>query len=116
MPQGPETPQPSPAAGGEAGLPNPSARLTAFVRGGVQGVGFRWWVRGLALELGLVGHAANLSDGRVEVVVEGPRGACASLLTALGEQPSAKARPGRVAGVGHHWAEPRGIGLGFTER
>ncbi len=48
-------------------------RLTAWVRGRVQGVGFRWWTRARALELGLAGWALNLSDGRVEVVAEGPR-------------------------------------------
>ena len=48
-------------------------RLTAFVRGEVQGVGFRWWTRARALELGLAGFASNLPDGRVQVVAEGPR-------------------------------------------
>ncbi len=43
-------------------------RLTAWLRGRVQGVGMRWWVRSRALELGLVGTATNLDDGRVEVV------------------------------------------------
>ena len=42
-------------------------RLTAFVHGHVQGVGFRWFTRAKALELGLVGTATNLTDGRVEV-------------------------------------------------
>ena len=45
-------------------------RLTAFVKGRVQGVGFRWWTRARALELGLNGSATNLADGRVDVVVE----------------------------------------------
>ena len=57
--------------------PTPSAghrRATLFVKGHVQGVGFRWWTRSRALELGLVGHARNMSDGRVEVVAQG-RGA-----------------------------------------
>src|SRR6185437_9861362 len=47
------------------------ARLTAWVRGRVQGVGFRWWVRRNALELGLIGMAENLVDGRVKIVAEG---------------------------------------------
>jgi acylphosphatase len=46
-------------------------RMTAWVHGHVQGVGFRWWTRCRALELGLTGHAANLPDGRVEVVAAG---------------------------------------------
>ena len=40
-------------------------RLTAWVHGRVQGVGFRWWTRSRALELGLTGYAANRPDGRV---------------------------------------------------
>src|SRR5450432_3186048 len=46
-------------------------RATIFVRGRVQGVGFRWWARARALELGLVGFARNLDDGRVEICAEG---------------------------------------------
>ena len=40
-------------------------RAAIFVRGRVQGVGFRWWTRARALELGLSGFARNLTDGRV---------------------------------------------------
>jgi len=54
-------------------------RLTAWVSGRVQGVGFRWWTRSQAEQLGLVGTASNLPDGRVEVVAEGPRTACERL-------------------------------------
>ena len=45
-----------------------TVRLTARVRGLVQGVGFRWFARTRALDLGLVGSAENLPDGRVLVV------------------------------------------------
>ena len=34
-------------------------RATIFVQGRVQGVGFRWWVRARALELGLTGSPAT---------------------------------------------------------
>ncbi|WP_067793702.1 acylphosphatase [Actinomadura formosensis] len=89
-------------------------RLTAWVRGRVQGVGFRWWVRSRALELGLAGSASNLSDGRVEVVAEGPRGRCRQLLDLLGgDTPS---RPGKVTGVAERWSAPRGEAPGFVER
>ena len=81
-------------AGGAAPCPDEPARLTAWVHGRVQGVGFRWWVRSRALELGLVGSAANLADGRVEVVAEGPRPACEALLAAL------RTDPGRPVGYG----------------
>lgn len=90
-------------------------RMNAFVRGQVQGVGFRWWVRSRALELGLAGHAANLSDGRVEVVAEGERAACLRLLGLLREDPSSSGRPGQVSGVVERWSAVRGA-AGFVER
>ena len=88
------------------------ARLTAWVRGRVQGVGFRWWVRSAALELGLLGMAENLIDGRVKVVVEGHRDNCAALLARL-ESPGA---PGHVVQVTHRWDQARGGLAGFVER
>jgi acylphosphatase len=86
------------------------ARLTAWVKGRVQGVGFRWFVRSRASELGLVGTATNLADGRVEVVAEGPRAGCEALLAAL------SSGPGRVDHVGSFWDAPRGGLAGFRER
>lgn len=91
---------------------DPSARVTAWVRGRVQGVGFRWWTRARALELGLVGSATNLEDGRVEVVAEGPRGACEQLLARL----RGPGTPGRVTGVTERWSPPRADLTSFTER
>jgi acylphosphatase len=88
------------------------ARVTAWVHGRVQGVGFRWWVRARALELGLAGSAANLPDGRVEVVAEGPRRACQALLDAL----NGPGAPGRVRRVVERWGQPRGEITGFVER
>ncbi|MGW5052150.1 acylphosphatase [Actinokineospora sp. NPDC004072] len=87
-------------------------RMTAFVRGQVQGVGFRWWTRARALELGLVGWARNTADGRVEVVAEGPRAGCDALLAAL----TSGRTPGRVDGVVERWAEAKGGLAGFRER
>lgn len=117
-------PEPSGAAGAGA------ARLQAFVDGDVQGVGFRWWAGSTARELGLVGHAANLPDGRVEVSAQGPRDACERLLRLL--EPAsggdgggsgldrlrrwAGRRPGRVTAVTHEWLAPdRGL-QAFEER
>lgn len=88
-----------------------NGRLTVWVRGHVQGVGFRWWVRARALELGLVGSATNLDDGRVEVVAEGPRADLDRLLVLLGGH-----TPGRVTGVVHRFGEPHGGLSGFRER
>ena len=41
--------------------------------GRVQGVGFRFGVRQIAEGFAVAGHAANLSDGRVEVLLQGER-------------------------------------------
>lgn len=87
-------------------------RLTAWVHGSVQGVGFRWWTRSRALELGLVGSARNLTDGRVEVVAEGPKEHCERLLVAL----RSGASPGRVDHVVDRWSAVRGGIEGFVER
>src|SRR3954469_22014979 len=91
-------------------------RLTVFVRGRVQGVGFRWWTRARALELGLSGFARNTSDGRVEVVAEGPRDALERLLDLLREEPTSPRRPGHVSTVSTpSWSDARGES-GFRER
>jgi acylphosphatase len=87
-------------------------RLTAWVRGRVQGVGFRWWTRARALELGLVGSASNLVDGRVEVVAEGSKKSCQKLLELLRGPDT----PGRVDSVIERWSEPKGGLAGFVER
>jgi acylphosphatase len=87
-------------------------RLNAWVRGHVQGVGFRWWTRSRALELGLVGSASNLRDGRVEVVAEGPKDVCEQLLAALRSGET----PGRVDAVVERWSAARGGLNGFIER
>jgi acylphosphatase len=88
------------------------ARLTAWVAGRVQGVGFRAWVRHRASELGLAGSATNLDDGRVEIIAEGRESDCRALLTEL----SGGTAPGRVTRVTQRWSEPRGQLSGFVER
>ena len=49
--------------------------MKVYVRisGQVQGVGFRYAVRGKMNELGIVGWAENLPDGRVEAEFEGEK-------------------------------------------
>jgi acylphosphatase len=71
-------------------------RATIFVRGRVQGVGFRWWTRARALELGLVGFARNMADGRVEICAQGSPEAIQRLLDLIREEPSTTSRPGHV--------------------
>ncbi|MFC6061422.1 acylphosphatase [Streptomyces ochraceiscleroticus] len=92
---------------------NEDVRLTAWVRGRVQGVGFRWFTRANALRIGrLVGFAINREDGRVQVVAEGPRERCEELLEWLRTGDT----PGRVDGVSEIWDTPRGGYDGFAIR
>ena len=77
----------------------------------MQGVGFRWWTRSRALELGLTGQARNLPDGRVAVTAEGDREACESLLALL----NGGGTPGRVTAVMDHWDAATGAFTGFVE-
>jgi acylphosphatase len=46
-------------------------RLHVVVRGRVQGVGFRWFVREAARRRNLAGWVRNRQDGAVEVMAEG---------------------------------------------
>ncbi len=88
-------------------------RLTAWVRGRVQGVGFRWWTRATALEIGgLTGYASNLADGRVEIVAEGSGERCGRLLEWLRDGDT----PGRVDGVTEIWGAARGGYADFRTR
>ena len=91
---------------------NEAVKLSAWVHGRVQGVGFRWWTRARALELGLSGYATNKADGRVHVVAQGPRADCETLLDLL----RGGSTPGRVDTVVEDWA-PAGAPInGFQER
>ena len=72
-------------------------RAVIRVDGYVQGVGFRWWVQGVARELGLVGHAKNLLDGRVEVDAQGPSDALGTLIRRLIEQQALVEETGDMA-------------------
>lgn len=62
--------------------------LHVRVRGRVQGVGFRWFVREEARRLGLSGWVMNLSDGAVEVVAGGESASVTRLRRALEVGPS----------------------------
>ena len=93
-------------------MPETEVRLTAWVHGYVQGVGFRWWTRARALELGLSGYACNRADGRVQVVAQGPRAACQRLLDLL----RGGNTPGGVDDVVADWSAAAEPMRGFTER
>ena len=70
------------------------------VRGRVQGVGFRWWARGLATELGIEGSVRNLVDGSVEVMARGDAASLEGLEARLAKGPPF-ARVDRVEPLGY---------------
>lgn len=88
------------------------ARLTATVRGKVQGVGFRAWIRHRALALNVVGTATNLPGGEVELVAEGERKQLVLLADALQDA----AAPGNVTDVTIAWEPPKGMPDSFLEQ
>jgi len=79
-------------------------KLEATVSGVVQGVGFRYFVYRTARELGLVGWARNLPDGRVQVVAEGDRGTLEVFIKELKAGP----RFASITDLALRWAEPEG--------
>lgn len=77
----------------------------AIVRGRVQGVFFRAFVRSRANSLGLTGYARNLADFRsVEVHAEGERAKLEELLQSLYQGP----RGARVEKVEVSWGDYSG--------
>lgn len=66
-----------------------------FVRGRVQGVGYRYFAQKSASGLGLTGYARNLDDGRVEVYAVGPEEKLSQLAGLLHKGPT--------------WADVRGV-------
>ena len=94
-----------------AGSASPS-RVRAVVRGIVQGVGFRFFVRRQAASLGLSGYVRNQHDGSVEVVAEGDRRSLDHLLRALERGPSGA----EVDDVQTEWGAGSGTFSGFQIR
>ncbi len=81
-----------------------SGRVHILVSGLVQGVCFRAATRERANALGLAGFVRNLSDGRVEIVAEGPRAALQALAAWARRGP-----PGsRVEAAATKWDKPTG--------
>jgi acylphosphatase len=76
--------------------------LYVAVRGRVQGVGFRWFVRERARALGLTGWVRNRRDGAVEVLAVGDDSALQRLRSLLRSGPDGA----RVSDVEDQGAEP----------
>ena len=62
-----------------------TVRYVAKAAGRVQGVGFRMYVRENASKLGLRGWVMNMSDGTVEMEVQGPSGSVDRLFEIIQE-------------------------------
>lgn len=87
-------------------------RFEATVRGYVQGVGFRFFVRRQAQALRLAGWVENLPDGDVFVVAEGDRSDLLQLADLLHSGPS----EAEVQDVEIAWQPYSGSLAGFEVR
>jgi acylphosphatase len=76
-------------------------RAHLLIKGRVQGVGFRWFVSDIATSFGLTGWTKNLSDGRVETLFEGDRGAIEAAIERCAEGP----RSAIVSEIEVNWDE-----------
>lgn len=77
----------------------------------MQGVGFRYTVRNLALQFNVRGYVRNLSDGRVELVMEGPEGEMSGLLEEIKRR-----MVGHIDSVTIERSDPTGEFQGFAIR
>ena len=84
-------------------------RLQIYYEGAVQGVGFRYTVKTLAVGFEVVGMVRNLPDGRVELIVEGAKDELSAFQQAI-----------RESELGHFiqkeavdWTEPQAGMRGF---
>lgn len=79
-------------------------RITANIRGRVQGVSFRYYTLDEAERLGLVGWVRNERDGSVSVVAEGTEEKLIIFLDFLHRGPMAA----RVSNVDNNWSTATG--------
>jgi len=89
-----------------------AARVHARIHGRVQGVFYRASTQREAVARGLSGWVRNRADGTVELVAEGPREACESLLDYCRQGPPAA----RVTAVDVEWSAATGANDGFGVR
>ncbi|MHC5037691.1 MAG: acylphosphatase [Planctomycetota bacterium] len=85
-----------------------TTRLTAHFSGHVQGVGFRYATRAIAVRMPVEGYVQNLRDGRVIMVAEGEREALETLLGEIRSQMGSY-----IEDVGADWGEPKQEFSGF---
>ncbi len=85
-------------------------RFHAFVKGFVQGVGFRFFVFQYGVNLDLKGWVRNNFNGQVEVLAEGPKDSLDILMEKLKEGP----QMAHVDYVDVDWEEAKGDLPSFT--
>ena len=79
-------------------------RAKLFVKGKVQGVGYRAFAARVASQRRLCGGVRNLDDGRVEIEVEGPKDQILNLIEDVKTGPAAA----RVTAVEVEWSPATG--------
>ena len=87
-------------------------RFDATISGRVQGVGFRFYARQTAAELGVNGYVRNTRDGDVQVVAEGEEPDLEIFLQLLQQGPHSA----HVERVDVRWDEPTGEFARFLVR
>jgi acylphosphatase len=85
-------------------------RIHIWVRGRVQGVGFRAFVQQAGVELGLSGWVRNMGYDNVEMVAEGPREKLERFFEAIKKGP----RAGNVEEANVEWEAALGEYEGFS--
>jgi len=90
--------------------PNETVRAHIWVKGRVQGVGFRAHVEYYALHMGALGWVRNVRNDMVEAVAEGSRELVERFITMVSEGP----RMARVDEVKVEWESPTGEFGGFS--
>ncbi len=88
--------------GREANVTQTAARCHLWVRGRVQGVGFRFFALEEAQRRGVAGWARNVADGRVEIVAEGDIRALEEFVASVRRGPAGA----RVEDVRVEWEAP----------
>jgi len=81
--------------------------LSATVRGYVQGVGFRVFVRSAAWRLGVPGYVRNMPDGSLLVVASGDQTSLDKLLKEVWRGPAGA----HVTSVDEQWTDSETPGL-----
>jgi len=87
-------------------------RRHVYYSGTVQGVGFRYTARTCAPGAGVTGFVRNLSDGRVELVVEGDADDVAGFLAAVAREMGEYIRDTQILEE-EPTGEFRGFGVAF---